>query len=304
MVEFKIDNIMLLGLGIDAAVELLFEQQIRKVSAPVPTTTTTTTIPITWGRPIIKPVTPDGFGGPHLKFILGDTPDYVLMDTGNPISHISLTKATADRIGITRFPKHNDGYIISPVNLPGVGTIPVLKAFVEDRGANLISPMRFTPFYDIEFSKEAVVFDPNRIPQPTIPYTHSPNPEVKPVINVNIGVRSANIALDSGADVNEITSQVANSCGVQNYPPVHVSIDESLGPKRRATYKEGYRVPVTIPGVYNGLKTFYISDIRESNLSLLSATQFLDEGWRLRYGEYGVSFLPPYPGPRNPLTVS
>jgi len=68
----------------------------------------------------------DGFGRPHLKFILGDTPTLLIMDSGNPISHMSLTKSIADRISINR-----DGFII-PVNLPGVGHIPALKAFIEN----------------------------------------------------------------------------------------------------------------------------------------------------------------------------
>lgn len=95
-----------------------------------------------------------------------------MMDTGNPISHISLTKAIADRINITRYAKHADGFII-PVNLPVVGHMPALMAFVGDRGANLISPMLFTRYFDIKFSKEVIVFDPNKI-RPTIPYAHSP----------------------------------------------------------------------------------------------------------------------------------
>lgn len=73
----------------------------------------------------------DGFGRPHLKFILGDTPTLLIMDSGNPISHMSLTKSIADRISINRYPKHSDGFII-PVNLPGVGHIPALKAFIEN----------------------------------------------------------------------------------------------------------------------------------------------------------------------------
>jgi hypothetical protein len=71
----------------------------------------------------------DGFGRPHLKFILGDTPTLLIMDSGNPIP--SLTKSIADRISINRYPKHSDGFII-PVNLPGVGHIPALKAFIEN----------------------------------------------------------------------------------------------------------------------------------------------------------------------------
>jgi hypothetical protein len=123
------------------------------------------------GNKIIKPVALDGFGRPHLKFVLGDTPTLLMMDTWEPLSHISLTKIVADRINISRYPKHSDGYII-PVTLPGVGYIPTLKAFIEDRGANLISPMLFARFFDIEFSKEVIVFDPNRR-QPTVPYVQS-----------------------------------------------------------------------------------------------------------------------------------
>jgi hypothetical protein len=170
--------------------------------------------------------------------------------------------------------------------LPGVGYIPALKAFVEDRGAKLIPPMLFTRFYDVEFSKEVIVFDPNKM-TPTIPYVHSPNPDVRLVIRVNIGAGSADVVLDTGANQNECTSVLATIC----YPVVHVPLDESLGRKKQATYEAGYRVPIHIPGIYSGFRTFYISDIRESKLSLLSATQFLDEGWRLRYGEHGLSRL-------------
>src|SRR5215831_4566053 len=65
----------------------------------------------------------------------------------------------------------------------------------------------------------------------------------------------------------------------------------------------GYRVPINIPGAYHGFRTFYVSDIRESKLSLLSATQFLEEGWRLRYSEHGISFKPPSIGPQKRWSI-
>jgi len=175
---------MLLSLGMGAALELLITNQ--------PRTELPDTIQTSYNT-IIKPATFDGFGRPHLKFILDDTPTLLMMDSGNPISHISLTKIIADRINITRYPRHGDGFII-PVTLPGVGHIPALKVYIEDRGANLISPMLFTRFFDIEFSKGLIVFDPNRSP-PTVPYVHSPHPDVKPVINVKIGVSSADLVI-------------------------------------------------------------------------------------------------------------
>ena len=62
----------------------------------------------------------------YLKFILGDTPVFVLMDTGNSISHISLTKSTAQLIGIDRYPRSGkDGYI----PLPGVG-FPIIESLL------------------------------------------------------------------------------------------------------------------------------------------------------------------------------
>src|SRR5215813_4805258 len=135
--------------------------------------------------------------------------------------------------------------------LLGVSHIPTLKVFVEDRGANLISPILFTRFFDIEFSKGVIVFDPNR-KQPTVSYVHSPDPDVKPVIHVNIGAGSADLVLDSGADVNEISSVVATICKMRNYPMIHVPLGESLG-KRKQSTMIGYRVPIDIPGVYHGL---------------------------------------------------
>jgi len=215
------------------------------------------------------------------------------MDTGNPTSQISLTKSTAERINISRYPKHKDGFII-PVNLPGVGTIPI-NAFIEDRGANLISPLLFARHYDIEFSKQVIMFDPNRV-RPQVYYAPSGNADVKPAIRVNIGKGAAqSIIIDTGADQNECTSVLADICKIQNYPVIHVPLNESLGKKRQAVYTKGYRVPVTIPGVLSVLRTLYVSDIRESNLSLLSAIQFLDEGYRLRYGQYGITFIHPSP---------
>jgi hypothetical protein len=277
-----IDDVVLLGLGLGAALELLTNQpKTQPETIHVQTLT---------GNKTIKPVTLDGFDRPHLKFILGDTPEYIMLDSGNPISHLSLTKMTADRINIVRYPKHNDGFVI-PVTLPGVGYIPAIKAFIEDRGANLISPMLFTPFYDIEFSKEAIVFDPNRL-RPTVPYVHSPDPDVKPVINVRIGASSVDLAIDTGADISEINSEVAAICKIQKYPKVHVPLSESLG-QRKQTSVVGYKVPIIIPGAYSGTRTFYVTDIRKSKLSLLSATQFLEGNWRLKYAEYGITFIPP-----------
>ena len=102
---------MLLGLGLGAALELLITNQ--------PRTEVRDTIQTSYNT-IIKRVTLDGLGRPHLKFVLGDTPTLLMVDTGNPISHISLTKIIADRMNIIRYPKHGDGFII-PVTLPGVG---------------------------------------------------------------------------------------------------------------------------------------------------------------------------------------
>ena len=161
------------------------------------------------------------------------------------------------------------GYIL-PVTLPDVGSMTV-KAFIEDRGANLISPMLFTKFYDVDFSKEVIVFDPNKI-RPAIPYAHSSNPDVRPVIRVNVGASWVDLVIDSGADQNGISSVLASICKVNNYPVIHVPLHESLGKTRQATYQVGYQVPVYIPGAFSGIRTFYISNIRKSNLSLLSAT--------------------------------
>jgi len=93
--------------------------------------------------------------------------------------------------------------------------------------------MLFTRFFDIEFSKWVIVFDPNR-KQPTVPYVHSPDPDMKPVIHVNIGAGSVNMILGSGADINEISAR--------NYPATHVPLTESLG-KRKQAMMIGYLVP-------------------------------------------------------------
>jgi hypothetical protein len=86
------------------------------------------------------------------------------------------------------------------------------------------------------------------------------HPDVKPVI-----AGSANVTLDTGDDQNEITSVLTTICKIQNYRAIHVPLGESLGKRKQATLV-GYCVPVTIPGVYHGLRTFYVIDIRESNL--------------------------------------
>jgi len=67
-----IDYAMLLGLGLGAALELLITNQPR---TEVPDTIQTSY------NTIIKPVTLDGFGRPHLKFVLGDTPTLLMMDS-------------------------------------------------------------------------------------------------------------------------------------------------------------------------------------------------------------------------------
>ena len=77
---------------------------------------------------------------------------------------------------------------------------------------------------------------------------------------------------------------------------------ESLGKRKQATLV-GYRIPITIPGVFHGLRTFYVTDIRKSKLSLLSATEFLEEGYRLRSPEHGVSFRPPSIGPHKRWSI-
>ena len=102
--------------------------------------------------------------------------------------------------------------------------------------------------------------------------------------------------------MNKISSVVATICKMRNYPMIHVPLGESLGKKRQTTMI-GYRVPINIPGAYHGFRTFYVSDIRESKLSLLSATQFLEEGWRLRYSEHGISFKPPSIRPQKRWSI-
>lgn len=42
-------------------------------------------------------------------------------------------------------------------------------------------------------------------------YTYAENADKQPVIHVNIGKGSVNMILDSEADLNEVTSEVANA---------------------------------------------------------------------------------------------
>ena len=172
----------------------------------------------------IKEITSDNEGRPYLKFILGDRPAYCLMDTGNSIDYISLTKSTAELIGIDRYPKHADGYII-PVTLPDVGSL-TLKAFIEDRGANLIQPLHFAQLYDIEFSRYLVIFSENRRMPPAIPYSTAG--EGQPIIHVKIGSGAVDLVIDTGAYFNEVSAEVAEEIGLTNYPYVN-TIEEDIG---------------------------------------------------------------------------
>ena len=100
---------------------------------------------------------------------------------------------------------------------------------------------------------------------------------------------------------NGALSYNANTCSC--FVLYNASLSDCVAGMLDGQEKAGYRVPVTIPGVYHGLKTIYISDIRESKLSILSATQFLDAGWRLRYREHGITFFPPSAVSRIHLTI-
>ena len=61
-----------------------------------------------------------------------------------------------------------------------------------------------------------------------------------------------------------------------------------------------YRAPLTIPGtgIVNEQKNFYLSDFRQSKLSLLAGVQLINSGRNLRFGQEGMTFIPSLPKPR------